>query len=87
MALKSLRSNKISGAQRKKLVKERKMKEGTWIEIPNRNTPPSQDRGTAGNSGGVKRPHTDSSTPPKEKQQSKRPRSTQMQTGNYIKAQ
>jgi hypothetical protein len=62
-----LRTKKISGAQRKKLVREGKMKEGTWIEKPNRNTPPSQDRGTAGNSGGVKRPHSDSSTPPKGK--------------------
>jgi hypothetical protein len=60
--------------------------EGTWIEKPNRNTPPSQDRGTAGNSGGVKRPHSDSNTPPKEKQQPKRPRSTQVQTGTYKEA-
>jgi hypothetical protein len=78
-----LRTKRISGAQRKKLVKERKMKEGTWIEKPNRNTPPPQDRGTAGNSGGVKRPNSDSNTPPKGKQQPKRPGSTQVQTGTY----
>jgi hypothetical protein len=57
------------------------MKEGTWIEKPNRNTPPSQDRGTAGSSGGVKRPRCDSSTPSQEKQKPKKPRSTQVQTG------
>ena len=34
-------------------------------------------------SGGVKRPHSDSSTPPVEKQQSKKPRNTQVQTGLY----
>jgi hypothetical protein len=81
-----LRTKRNSGAQRKKLVKERKMKEGTWIEKPNRNTPPSQDRGTDGNSGGVKRPHSDSNTPPKEKKQPKRPRSTQVRTGTYKEA-
>jgi hypothetical protein len=59
------------------------MKEGTWIEKPNRNIPPSQDRGTAGNSVGVKRPHSDTSIPPKGKHQLKRPRSTQVQTGTY----
>jgi hypothetical protein len=79
-------TKRISEAQKRKFLRERKMKEGTWIEKPNRNTPPSQDRGTAGNSGGVKRPHTDSSTPPKEKQQPKRPRSTQVQTGTCKEA-
>jgi hypothetical protein len=41
---------------------------------PKRNTPPSQDKGTAGSSGGVKRPHSDSSTTSQEKQQPKKPR-------------
>jgi hypothetical protein len=51
------------------------MKEGTWmVEKPKRKTPPSQDKGTAGSSGGVKRPHSDSSTPSQEKQQPKKPR-------------
>jgi hypothetical protein len=80
-------TKKISGAQRKKLVRERKMKEGTWTaEKPIRKTPPSQDRGTAGGSGGVKRPHSDSSTPPQAKQQPKKPRGTQAQTGTYKEA-
>jgi hypothetical protein len=62
------------------------MKEGTWIEKQNRKTPPSQDRETAGSSGSVKRPHSDSSTPSQEKQQTKKPRSTQVQTGTYKEA-
>jgi hypothetical protein len=81
-----LQAKRISGAQRKKVVRERKMKEGTWIEKPNRKIPPPQDRGTAGSSGGVKRPHSDSSTPSQEKQQPKKPRSTRVQTGNYKEA-
>jgi hypothetical protein len=61
------------------------MKEGTWmVEKPKRKTPPSQDKGTAGSSGGVKRPH--SSTPSQEKQQPKKSRSTQVQTGTYKEA-
>jgi hypothetical protein len=63
------------------------MKEGTWmVEKPKRRTPPSQDKGTAGSSGGVKRPHSDSSTPSQEKQQRKTRRSTQVQTGTYKEA-
>ena len=71
-----LQAKRLSGAQRKKLIRERKMKEGTWMEEkPKRKTPPSQDKGKAGSSGGVKRPHSDSSTPSQEKQQLKKPRS------------
>jgi hypothetical protein len=82
-----LQAKRLSGAQRKKLVRERKMKERTWmVEKPKRNTPPSQDKGTAGSSGGVKRPHSDSSTPSQEKQQPKKSRSTQVQTGTYKEA-
>jgi hypothetical protein len=63
------------------------MKEGTWkVEKPKRKTLPSQDKGTAGSSGGVKRPHSDSSTPSQENQQPKKPRSTQVQTGTYKEA-
>jgi hypothetical protein len=59
-----LQAKRLSGAQKKKLIRERKMKEGTWIKKKKkRKTPPSQDKGTAGSSGGVKRPHSDSSTP------------------------
>jgi hypothetical protein len=70
----------------KKLVRERKM-EGTWmVEKPKRKTLPSRDKGRAGHSGGVKRPHVDSSTSSQEKQQPKKPRSTQVQTGTYKEA-
>jgi hypothetical protein len=63
------------------------MKEGTWMEErPNRKNPPSQDNAEAGSSGGVKRPHSDSRTPPQEKQQPKKPRSTQVQNGKYKEA-
>jgi hypothetical protein len=82
-----LQAKRISGAQRKKLVRERNMKEGTWmVEKPKRKTLPSQDKGRAGSSGGVKRPHSYSSTPSQEKQQPKKPRSTQVQTGTYNEA-
>jgi hypothetical protein len=50
---------------------------------PPRKTPLPQDKGTVGSSGGVKRPHSDSSTPFLEKQQPKKPRNTQVQTGSY----
>jgi hypothetical protein len=37
-----LQANRLSGVQTKKLVRERKMKEGTWtVEKPKRKTPPS----------------------------------------------
>jgi hypothetical protein len=73
-----LQARKLSGAQRKKIIRDRKMREGTWTESkPPRTTPSSQDRGEAGSSGGVKRPHSDSSTPSAEKQQTKKSRSTQ----------
>jgi hypothetical protein len=49
------------------------MGEGTWTEKkPPRKTPSSRDKGTVGSSGGVKRPHSDSSTPSLEKQQPKK---------------
>ena len=52
-----LQAKRFYGAQRKKLIKERKMREGTWIEEKSdRKNPPSQDKGKAGNSGGVKYP-------------------------------
>jgi hypothetical protein len=70
-----LQTKRLSGAQQKKLIRERKIREGTWTdEKPPRKTPPSQVKGTAGSNGGVKRPHSDSSTPFLEKQQPKKPR-------------
>jgi hypothetical protein len=63
------------------------MKEGTWTaERPPGKTPSSRVKGRAGGSGGVKRPHSDSSTPSLEKQQPKKPRNTQVQTGTYKEA-
>jgi hypothetical protein len=82
-----LQTKRLSGAQRKMLIKARKMKEGTWtVEKPPRTTLSSQEKGAAGSSGGTKRPHSDSSTPPSTKQQPKKPKSMQKQTGSYKEA-
>jgi hypothetical protein len=82
-----LQTPRLFGAHRKRLTKERKMKEGTWTEKkPPRKTPLSQEKGDGRSSGGVKRPHSDSSTPSSETQQPKNPRSTQLQTGSYKEA-
>jgi hypothetical protein len=65
------------------------MREGTWTEKkPPRKTLSSQDMGAVGSSGGVKRPHSDSSTQSLEKTatKKKKPRNTQVQTGLYKKA-
>jgi hypothetical protein len=63
------------------------MREGTWKKRkPPGKTPSSWDRSVVGSSGGVKRPHSDSSTSHIEKQQQKRPRNTQVQTGMYKEA-
>ena len=82
-----LQTKRLSGAQRKRLIRERKMREGTWtVEKPPRKTPSSQAKGEVGSSGGVKRPHSDSSTPSLEKQQPKKPRNIQVQTETYKEA-
>jgi len=82
-----LHTKRLSGAQRKKLIREIKMKEGTWtVEKPQRKIPLSQVKGTVGCSGGVKRPHSDSSTPSLDKQQPKKPKNTQVHTGIYKEA-
>jgi hypothetical protein len=48
-----LQTKRLSGAQWKKLIEARKMKEGTWmVEKPPRKTPSSQEKGAAGSSGG-----------------------------------
>jgi hypothetical protein len=79
-----LQARKLFGAQQKKLMRGSRMREGTWSESkPARETPSFQDRGAAGSSGGVKRPHSDSSTPSAEQQQPKKSRSTSMQTTTY----
>jgi hypothetical protein len=53
-----LQVKRLSGAQRKKLMKARKMREGTWMERkPPRKTPYPQDEGAEESSAGVKRPH------------------------------
>jgi hypothetical protein len=44
-----LQAKRLSGAQRKKLIRERKMREGTWMEKkPPRKTPSPQDKGVVG---------------------------------------
>ena len=53
-----LQTERLSGVQWKRLIRERKMREGTWTEKkPPRKTPLSQVKGAVGSSGGVKRPH------------------------------
>ena len=84
ISMTGLHTKKLSGAQ---VIRERKMKEGTWkAENPQRKTPLCQVKGTVGCSGSVKRPHLDSSTPSLDKQQPKKPRNTQVQTGIYKEA-
>jgi hypothetical protein len=77
-----LETKKLSGAQQRKLSRERKMREGTWTERkPPRRIPLSSDRSVVESTGGVKRPHSDLSTPTIETQQPKKPRNTSVQTG------
>jgi len=79
-----LQTKRLSGVQRKRLTRERKMREGTWTEKkPPGKAPSTQSKDGAGGSGGVKRPHSDSSTPPLEKTASKKPRNAQVQTRTY----
>jgi hypothetical protein len=60
-----LQTGRLSGAQQRKLTKAKKMKEGTWtVDKPKGKSPSSQEKKVAESSGGVKRPHSDSSTPP-----------------------
>jgi hypothetical protein len=59
-----------SGAQRRRFTREGGMKEGTWMaERSPGGAPSSRVKGTAGGGGGVKGPHSDSSTPSLEGQQ------------------
>jgi hypothetical protein len=82
-----LQTKRLSGAQRKRLIRERKMMEGTWTEKkPPRKSPSPQDKGTLGSSRGVKRPHSDSSTPSLEKTATKKVRNSQVQTALYKEA-
>jgi hypothetical protein len=82
-----LQTKRLSGAQWKRLTRERKIKEGTWTDkFPPRKTPSSQEMGAVGSSGSVKGPDSDSSTSSLEKQQPKKPRNTGVQTGAYKKA-
>jgi hypothetical protein len=62
VSLIGLQTKRLSGAQQRKL--NRQKKEGTWMERkPPSKDPKSGDRSEAQSSGGVKRPHSDSSTP------------------------
>jgi hypothetical protein len=81
-----LQSKRLSGAQRKRLTGETKMRERTWTERePPGKTPSSQDRSVAGSGGGVGRPHSYSSTPPLEKQQRKNPGTLKCRLGRIRK--
>jgi hypothetical protein len=73
-----------SGAQRRKLTRERGMKEGTWTaQRPQGGAHSSRVKGTAGGGRGVKGPHSDSSTPSLEGQQPQKNRNTQVRTRAY----
>jgi hypothetical protein len=82
-----MKTKRLTGAQRRKLNKEKKIKEGTWMKtIPPSKDHKSGERSEAGSSGGVERPHCDSSTPTAERQHLKKPRSAEAQTGSYTEA-
>jgi hypothetical protein len=82
-----LQTKRLSGAQQKRLTRERKMKEGTRRDKkPPRKTLLSQEKGALGSSGGAERPHSDSSTPSSEKQQPKIPGPSLHLTGSYKEA-
>jgi hypothetical protein len=66
-----LQTKRLSGAQRQRLIRERNMREGNWIQKKPPGKTPSQDKGAIGSSGGVKRPHSHWSRPSLEKQQPK----------------
>jgi hypothetical protein len=79
-----LQTKRPSGAQRERLTRERKMKEGTWTEKkPPREATSTHGKKGAGSSGRVKRPHSNSSTPPAGGTANRKPRSTQVQTRTY----
>jgi hypothetical protein len=62
------------------------MREGTWMEKkPPRKTPSSQHKFAVGNSGGVKKPHSDSSKPSLEKQQTNIPGTLKCRMGSTRK--
>jgi len=80
-------TKRLSGVQRKRLTRERKVREGTWAEKkPPGKAPSTHSTEGAGCSGGVKRPHSDSNTPPLEKTANKKPRNAQVQTRTYKEA-
>jgi hypothetical protein len=50
-----LQTKRLSGAQRKKLTRERKIREGTWKEKKPPRKTPYQNKDVEGSSGSVKR--------------------------------
>jgi len=62
------------------------MREEAWTEKKPPRKTPTQNKDGVGSSGGVKRPHSDSSAPSLEKQQTKNPRNTQVQNKSYKEA-
>jgi hypothetical protein len=75
-----LQIKRLSGAQRRWLNRERKIREGTWTERKPPKITPSGDRSVVESSGGVKRPQSDCNTPSLEIQQQKKPKNTEGQT-------
>jgi hypothetical protein len=74
-----------SGAQRRRLTREGGMKEGTWTaKRPPGRAPSSRVKGTAGGGGGVKGPHSDSSTPSLEGQQPPPKKKTKTLSQEYL---
>lgn len=82
------KKTKLSGAQRKKLIRERKMAAGTWTaENPAKQKRLEQKRrqggvGPSGEDNQKKRPRPDSQTPPS-RPNVKRARNTEVSTGTY----
>jgi hypothetical protein len=63
------------------------MKEGTWKDKrPPGKTSSPRAKDVAEGSGGMKRPHSDSSTPSRDVQQTKKPMNTKVQTEAYKEA-
>lgn len=76
-----LQRTKLSGAQRRRLRKEKKIAEGTWLEKKPQKVDHSKREGGAKKIAGPKRPRDESKSPP---HAAKKPRSAgTAQTGNY----
>lgn len=86
----NLKTKKLSGAQRKKLTKQKKIAEGTWTaENPRKRPrkkeeiPKEKGEEVASGSGAKKRPLSDSTTPPSLGRNVKKSRGSHERTGTY----